>query len=86
MLQQLQDASGNSRFLWKAWDWELGGLGHPTACFLKHSSVAKAVSGVQGLPHGAAEGRNNQAARPVEMPSPGLAGCYNFPMTLSRVL
>lgn len=41
-------------------DRELGGLGHPTACFLKHSSVGKAVSGVQGLAHGAAEKRNNQ--------------------------
>lgn len=60
MLQQLHDASGNSRFLWKAWDRELGGLGHPTACFLKHSSVAKSLSGVKGLAHGAAEKRNNQ--------------------------
>lgn len=59
ILQQLHDASGNSRFLWKAWDWELGGLGHPTAVFIEHSSVAKAVPGVQGLAHGAAEKRNN---------------------------
>lgn len=91
MLQQLQDASGNSRFLWKAWDWDLGDLGHPTACFLEHSSVAKALSGVQGLAHGGAGKRNNQGLltqqrSPRAVPSLGLAGCWDFPVTLSRVL
>lgn len=91
MLQQLHNISGNSRFLQKAWDRELGGLGYPTACFLKHSSVAKTVWGVQGLPWAAAEGRNNrglltQRSSPREIPSPGLAGCCNFVMTLCKVL
>lgn len=93
MLQQphFTDASGNSRFLWKAWDWELGGLGHLTAPFLKHFSVSKAESGVQGLAHGAAEKMSNQGLltqcrSPRDISSPALFGCCDIPMTLSRAL
>jgi len=91
MLQQLHNVSGKSSFFWKAWDGELGGLGHPTACFLRYSSVAKRVSGVQRLPQAASEGRNNQRllaqrSSPKEIPSPDLAGCCNFLTPLCKAL
>lgn len=92
MLQQLRSASGNSRFLWKAWKEEVGGRDTQWLSLFKHPSAAKIIwkksrrSSLGSQQTGGISRAVRKAELTGEIPSPDLACCSASAMTLHKVL